>query len=141
MKLTHATKLHILAQILLFDTLDHSKMHLCDFWMIHHVPYCSLIVNTTLYYLYIEYEVHPTDQSRDIDIKVNGSFKNFTHVAKNSVKNQEKFSRTCSFRGDFRESFNFHIKLSNIANPWLDFRQNPFKVEKPLKMAVFGTVL
>ena len=50
------------------------------------------------------------------------------------------FSRTCGFRGDFRESLNFHFKLSNIPNPWLDFRQNPLKVKKPLKMAVFGTV-
>ena len=38
------------------------------------------------------------------------------------------FSRTCGFRGCFRESLNFHFKLSNIPIPWLDFRQNPLKV-------------
>ena len=61
-------------------------------------------------------------------------------LQKKSKKCVPDFSRTCGFRGDFRESLNFHLKLSNIPNPWLDFRQNPLKVEKPLKMAVFGTV-
>ena len=61
-------------------------------------------------------------------------------LQKKSKKCVPDFSRTCGFRGDFRESLNFHFKLSNIPNPWLDFRQNPLKVEKPLKMAVFGTV-
>ena len=61
-------------------------------------------------------------------------------LTKKNVKNQEKFSRTCDFRGNFTESLNFHFKPSNILNKRLDFRQNPLKVEKPLKMAVFGTV-
>ena len=78
----------------------------------------------------MQYEVHPTQQTRDIDPTVNGSFKNFTLFTKNSVKNQEKFSRTCGFRSNFTESLNFHFKPSNIPNQWLHFRQNPLKVEK-----------
>ena len=88
----------------------------------------------------MQYEVHPTDQTQEIDPKLKGSFKNSTSLTEKNVKNRQDFSRTCSFRGDFRKSLNFHFKLSNIPNPWLDFCQNPLKVEKPLKMAVFGTV-
>ena len=61
-------------------------------------------------------------------------------LTKKNVKNQEKFSRTCGFRGDIRESLNFHFKPSKITIVWLDFRQNQLKVEKPLKLAVFGTL-
>ena len=38
------TKLQILAQIVLLRTLDHSKMHFCDFWMIQHDQFCGHIV-------------------------------------------------------------------------------------------------
>ena len=62
------------------------------------------------------HEAHPTDQTRDIDPTVNGSFKNFTTLTENFVKNQEKFSRTCGFRGDSTESLNFHIRPSKIPN-------------------------
>ena len=78
----------------------------------------------------MQYEVHPTDQTRDIDPKLNGSFKMSTPITVNYVKKEPDFSRTCGFRGCFRESLNFPFKLSNIPNPWLDFRQNPLKVEK-----------
>ena len=88
----------------------------------------------------MQYEVHRTYPTGEIDRRLNGSFKNFTPLTKKMKKCVPDFSRTCGFRGDFRESLNFHLKLSNIPNPWLDFRQNPLKVEKPLKMAVFGTV-
>ena len=88
----------------------------------------------------MQYEVHTTDQTPDIDPQLYGSFKNSTRFTVNYVKKDPDFSRTCGFRGDFRESLNFHLRLSNIPNPWLDFRQNPLKVEKPLKKAVFGTV-
>ena len=89
----------------------------------------------------MQYEVHPTNQTQEIDPKLKGSFKNFyVSYEKKNVKNQEKFSRTCGFRGDSTESLNFHIRPSKIPNQWLDFRQNLLKVEKPLKMAVFDTV-
>ena len=65
----------------------------------------------------MRYEAHPTDQTRDIDPTVNGSFKNFTVSTENIVKNQEKFSQTCGFRSDFTESLNFHYKHSNVPNP------------------------
>ena len=58
-------------------------------------------------------------------------------LTKKNVKNQEKFSRTCGFRGDSTESLNFHFKPPNIPNQWLDFRQNPLKVEKWLFLARF----
>ena len=51
-------------------------------------------------------------------------------LTKKNVKNQEKFSRTCGFRGDIRESLNFHWKPSKIMIVRLDFRQNLLKVEK-----------
>ena len=74
------TKLQILAKILLFGTLDHSKMHFCDFWMIQHVPYCSQIVNTILQYHNMQYQVDPRDQTPDIGQNPPfwhfGSFKN-----------------------------------------------------------------
>ena len=63
-----------------------------------------------------------------------------TRRTKNFLKNQPEFSRTCGFRGDFTESLNFHFPPSNVTNQYLHFRQNRLKVEKPLKMAVFGTV-
>ena len=63
-----------------------------------------------------------------------------TRRTKKILKNQPEFSRTCGFRGDFTESLNFHFTVSKVTIPDLDFRQNPLKVEKPLKMAVFGTV-
>ena len=63
-----------------------------------------------------------------------------TRRTKIFLKNQPDFSRTCGFRGDFTESLNFHFKTSNVTNQYLHFRQNRLKVEKPLKMAVFGTV-
>ena len=54
------------------------------------------------------------------------------------LKNQPEISRMYGFRGDFTESLNFHFTQSKVTIPDLDFRQNPLKVEKPLKMAVFG---
>ena len=56
------------------------------------------------------------------------------------LKNDTEIFWTCGFRGDFRESLNFHFKTSKVSIIGLDFRQNPLKVEKPLKMPVFGTV-
>ena len=58
-------------------------------------------------------------------------------LTKKNVKNQEKFSRTCGFRGNLTESLNFHFKPSNILNKRLDFRQNPLKVEKYLFLALY----
>ena len=46
------------------------------------------------------YEVHPTYQTQEIDQKLKGSFKKFSHLIQNSIEN----------RGDFRESPNFHLK-------------------------------
>ena len=88
----------------------------------------------------MQYEVHPTYQTGEIDLRLNGSFKYSTRRTKNFLKNQPDFSRTCGFRGEFTERLNFQIKTSNISNPGLDFRQKRLKVEKPLKKAVFGTV-
>ena len=58
----------------------------------------------------MQYEVHPTDLTRDIDPELKGSFKKATCFTENFVKNQRDFSRTCGFRGDFTKSLNFHIK-------------------------------
>ena len=88
----------------------------------------------------MQYEVHPTYQTGEIDQRLNGSLKNSTRRTKIFLKNQPDFSRTCGFRGDFTESLNFHFPPSNVTNQYLHFRQNRLKVEKPLKMAVFGTV-
>ena len=88
----------------------------------------------------MQYEVPPTYQNREIDPKLKGSFKNFSHLIQKSIKNQPDFSRTCGFRGDFTERLNFHFPPSNVTNQYLHFRQNRLKVEKPLKMAVFGTL-
>ena len=88
----------------------------------------------------MQYEVHPTYQTGEIDQRLNGSLKNSTRRTKIFLKNQPDFSRTCGFRGDFTESLNFHFKTSKVTINHLDFRQNPLKVEKPFKMAVFGTV-
>ena len=66
-----------MAKNLLFGTLDHSKMHLRDFWMIQHVPYHGRIVKNSYYNQNMQFEVHPTDQSQDIDPNLHGSFKNF----------------------------------------------------------------
>ena len=43
------------------------------------------------------------------------------------------------FSRGFQGKSEFSFKPSNINILRLDFRQNPLKVEKPLKMAVFGT--
>ena len=85
------TKVKKTAKNLIFGYLDHSKMISCGFWMIQHVPYWSRIVSTIFYYLDMQYEVHPTDQSRDIDLKVNGSFKNFTPLTKKIEKMCSRF--------------------------------------------------
>ena len=60
--------------------------------------------------------VHPTDQTREIDPKLNGSFKKSTSITVNCVKKEPDFSRTCRFRSCFKESLNFHFKPSNIPN-------------------------
>ena len=78
----------------------------------------------------MQYEVHPTDQTQEIDPKLKGSFKNSTSLTEKNVKNRQDFSRTCGFRGDFRESLNFHLKPSKENIVGLDFRQNLLKVEK-----------
>ena len=105
--------------------------------MIQHEQYRSQTVNTIYYYLDMQYEVHLTDQTQEIDPKLNGSFKNFSHLIQNSIKNQPEFSRTCDFRGDFRESLNFYLKPSKEIINDLDFPQNPLKVEKVSKKAPF----
>ena len=46
------------------------------------------------------------------------------------LKNDTEIFWTCGFRGDFRESLNFHLKASKVSIIGLDFRQNPLKVEK-----------
>ena len=84
----------------------------------------------------MQYEVHPTDQTQEIDPKLKGSFKNSTSLTEKNVKNRQDFSRTCGFRGDFRESLNFHNKPSKESIVRLDFRQNPLKVEKGLFLAL-----
>ena len=61
----------------------------------------------------------------------------FSHLIQKSIKNQPDFSRTCGFRGDFRESLNFHFKPSKVTINDLDFRQNPLKVEKWLFLALY----
>ena len=79
----------------------------------------------------MQYEVHPTYQTQEIDPKLKGSFKKFyVSYEKKNVKNQPDFSWTCGFRGDLRESLNFHFKPSKIMIVQLDFRQNLLKVEK-----------
>ena len=85
----------------------------------------------------MQYEVHTTDQTPDIDPQLYGSFKNSTSLTEKNVKNRQDFSRTCGFRGDFRESLNFHNKLSKKSIVRLDFRQNPLKVEKWLFLALY----
>ena len=59
----------------------------------------------------MQYEVQQIDQTRDIDPKLYGSFKNSTSLTEKIVKNPSEFSRTCGFRGDFRESLNFYLHL------------------------------
>ena len=85
----------------------------------------------------MQYEIHLTDQNREIDPKLNGSFKKSTSITVNCVKKEPDFSRTCRFRGDFRESLNFHSKPSKVTINDLDFRQNPLKVEKWLFLALY----
>ena len=85
----------------------------------------------------MQYEVHQTDQTRYIDPKLKGSFKNSTSLTEKNVKNQQKFSRTCGFRGDLRKSLNFRFKPSKVNIVQLDFRQNPLKVEKWLFLALY----
>ena len=85
----------------------------------------------------MHYEVHPTYPTGDIDLRLNGSFKNSTFLTEKNVKNRQDFSRTCGFRGDFRESLNFHNKASKESIVRLDFRQNPLKVEKWLFLALY----
>ena len=63
-----------------------------------------------------------------------------TRRTKNFLKNQPDFSRTSGFRGEFTESLNFHFPPWKVTINDFIFRQNQLKVEKPLKMAVFGTV-
>ena len=77
----------------------------------------------------MQYEVHTTDQTPDIDPQLYGSFKNSTSLTEKNVKNRQDFSRTCGFRGDFRESLNFHFKPSKVAINELDYHQNPLNVE------------
>ena len=43
-KLFQLTRVQKTAKNLLFGTLDHSKMHFCDFWMIQHEQYRGLTV-------------------------------------------------------------------------------------------------
>ena len=88
----------------------------------------------------MQYEVHPTDQTRDIDPKLNGSFKMSTPITKNYAKKEPDFSRTCGFRGCFRESLNFCFRPSKVTINDLDFRQNAPKVEKPQKRPFLSPV-
>ena len=86
----------------------------------------------------MQYEVHPTQQTQEIHPKLKGSFKNFyMSLTKKNVKNEQKFSRTCGFRGEFRKSLNFRFKPSKVNIVLLDFRQNPLKVEKWLFLALY----
>ena len=110
--------------------------------MIQHEQYLRQSVVSILYYLDMQYEGHPTDQTREIDPKLKGSFKNFyMSLTKKNVKNQQKFSRTCGFRGDFRKSLNFHFKPLKTSTVGLDFRQNPLKVEKWPFLAYYHKIL
>ena len=85
----------------------------------------------------MQYEVHRSYPAREIDRRLNGSFKNSTSLAEKNVKNRQNFSRTCGFRGCFRESLNFHFRPSKVTINDLDFRQNPLKVEKWLFLALY----
>ena len=52
-------------------------MHFYDFWMIQHEQYLRQAVVSIYNYLDMQYEVHPTNQTQEIDPKLKGSFKNF----------------------------------------------------------------
>ena len=73
----------------------------------------------------MQYEVHATDQNREIDPKLNGSFKNSTRFTENFVNTQRDVSQTCGLRGEFTESQNFHFPPLKVTINDLDFRQNP----------------
>ena len=64
----------------------------------------------------------------------------YTRRTPKIIETEREFSRTCGFRGLVPERLFYHIRCSKVTVPDLDFRQNRLKVEKPLKMAVFGTV-
>ena len=51
MKSIQQSKLKETVKNLAFGTLDHSKMHFCDFWMIQHEQYHGQTVNIIYYYL------------------------------------------------------------------------------------------
>ena len=57
------------------------------------------------------------------------------------LKNDTEIFWTCGFRGDFRESLNFHFKTSKVSIIGLDFRQNPLKVEKWPFLAYYHKIL
>ena len=59
-----------------------------------------------------------------------------TRRTKKILKNYLEIFLTCGFRGDFRESLNFHFKPSKIIIIGLHFRQNLLKVEKWLILAL-----
>ena len=87
----------------------------------------------------MQYEVHSTYQTGEIDQRLNISFENSTRRTKNFLKNQPDLSWTRGFRGEFTERPNFQIQQSNITNSALDFHQNWLKVKKPQKRPFLST--
>ena len=92
----------------------------------------------------MQYQVERMDQTQDNGRGAAGSTPGGdlqpTRRTKKILKTEREFSRTCGFRGVVPERLFYHIRCSKVTINNLDFRQNPLKVEKPLKMAVFGTV-
>ena len=82
-------------------------MHFCDILMLLHERYPCQIVNTVQYYQNMQYELLPTDQIREIDLKVNCLIKNTACFTENFVRNHPDFTKTCGFCKDFAESHCF----------------------------------
>ena len=57
------TKHQNMAKNLYYGSLNHSKMHFCDFWMIQHERYHSQMLRNILYYHNMRYEVNLMHQS------------------------------------------------------------------------------
>ena len=72
----------------------------------------------------MQYEVHPTDQTWDIDPELNGSFMNSTPFTVKIVKQEPDFSRTCGFRRMLADTLFYQFQQLKVPIPWLDFLQN-----------------
>ena len=89
----------------------------------------------------MQYQVERINQTQDNGQGAAGSTPGGdlqpTRHTKKFLKNQPDFSRTCGFRGDFKESLNFHMKPSKVNIVGLDFHQNQSKVKKGPFLARF----